>query len=131
MITTVIAAAALLAANAQQFDLVCTGTVESGSTLVPATTEPWEGRLRIDLARGVWCEGVCRSPEPFVSVNAGEFVLFDNMTAKGEGRRESVNRTTGAYRSATIMKTSGSTIAISYRAQCTKAEYTPIPSQQF
>jgi len=131
MITTVIAAAALLAANAQQFDLVCTGTVESSRPAGNRVTEPYETRFRIDLNRDMWCQDECATTRPFATVNNSEFVLVRDPKEEGIGITKRIDRTTGTYYALMTIRSRTTSQYINYRAQCTKAEYTPIPSQQF
>lgn len=126
-----LAGAMLLTQNAQQFDLTCTGTMESGSGLTSTETVPANVRLRVDLARNIWCEDECGNPAPFVSVNAGELVMFDNTNGTGAGRRTVVNRTTGTYTSSISIRSSGTIVFVRTTARCTRAPYTPIPAQQF
>lgn len=132
MLTAItVAATMLLAQPAQQFDLTCQGAMESGSGLTETKSEPMDVRIRVDLTRNVWCEDTCASPLPFVSVNAGELVMFDNTNGTGMGRRTVVNRTTGTYTSNITLRSSGTNLFVRTTAQCQRGDYTPIPAQQF
>jgi hypothetical protein len=86
------------AAAPAQFDLHCAGTKTSYED--KKTTEPFETLIRVDLDKGVYCEGTCRSTRKIAEI-AAAFILFESERVDEPGRRTrreiAVDRVTGAY----------------------------------
>ena len=62
---------------ADQFDLACQGkrwTQRGGEGAAHGF------RVRVDLAKGQWCEGECKAGQPIVSADADKLVLTDDST---------------------------------------------------
>lgn len=58
---------------AQQFDLVCSGTISTLRVTLAAQTpdETYSRHYRIDLKSGTWCEGMCEAIRPIAEVQPG------------------------------------------------------------
>lgn len=119
-------AAALLTQSPQQFDLVCTGEMRSGSRLGGFETSPYNERLRIDLQTNRWCAGECTTPKTIQSSSPAEIVLASENTPDMQ-QEFRVNRTTGSVQHTIV------TGPISLRAygQCTRADFSGMPTAAF
>lgn len=130
-VSLIIAAALAFQGGAQQFDLICTGTLRSSSTNVPEPRlKEVNDRARVDLARGLWCWDTCEDVNDFVEINAAELILSHSSDAQSESFIR-IDRVTGRYTSNFIIKMEGSNIVLDTTGRCTKALYTPIPQAAF
>lgn len=98
-----LAALAILAAAApaQQFDLVCRGTVEV-VRLGGVDRSPYSRTLRIDLGTRQWCADACAAVDPIARIEPGRIVLRDEKRDTPREywvERESVDRMTGEHSS--------------------------------
>lgn len=94
MIALLLAAAMVLQASPQQFDLVCQETARSGR---PAATEY---RFRIDLDANRWCEGDCSRPRDIAAVTADRYTLVDSQHRSRTMRTSNkswIDRVTGEH----------------------------------
>ncbi|GAA0760589.1 hypothetical protein FHS52_001081 [Erythromicrobium ramosum] len=89
-------------AASEQFNLLCTGTMTETSTFSPDKASQYQKEFRIDLASGRWCEGECKRPSNFATVEADRLVFIDHEdeTKTLDSRSlEMVDRTTGKHSS--------------------------------
>ena len=87
------------AQQAQQFDLVCSGTEISDKT----GTQPFTNHISIDLSNNSWCyviAGACKAVSSFKSVDAGSLNFMQNEYESGGVKfydGMSVDRTSGRF----------------------------------
>ena len=91
--------AAMLASPAMaadQFDLVCKGTVKEA---VAGRPKPTEVRYRIDIDAREWCRDACTETYPIAAVEPGNLVLREHVPERrGDFRSyQTVDRTSGAW----------------------------------
>ena len=83
------------AIGADQFDLICTGQVESQGS----RPEPISRRYHVDLATNQWCYNECTIRQ-LAEVNSSQIVFEETKSAfRGdpEARLDYVDRTTGRW----------------------------------
>lgn len=86
---------------AQQFNLLCTGTMTT-LTLAGKAEEPYTRVFRVDLAAQQWCADECTSVEPIKRIEPGRLVLIDDDRSDlrpDRINRETLNRVTGDHSS--------------------------------
>ncbi len=128
--SAIMAAALLLTQNAQQFDLICVGTTESGGGSRTVTTEPLRHHFRIDLSKGIWCMGECTGYAALARVTDTELWLENGVRGPTSIYRL-VGRINGIYHSFSETRLNGG-YAYSYAtAQCEAAPFTPMPTRRF
>lgn len=112
--------------STQQFDLVCTGEMTTGSRIAGYETTAWAPRFRINLTNNTWCSDTCTRVAPIVRVDAAEIVLNEDNTADMQ-HSESINRSTGQYHSSLRLG------ALTQRAsaQCQRADFSGMPTAAF
>ncbi|MFN3858150.1 MAG: hypothetical protein ACK4RV_10390 [Caulobacter sp.] len=123
LIASLVAAPALAA---DQFDLLCTGTVKWRAT---GAAEPWSSRYRVDLAAKIWCQGECTETRPLVSADNSR-IVFVERDAPGQRRDlewHRVSRTTGKL---THYVSSGS-LYMDVEANCEPAAFSGMPRAKF
>jgi hypothetical protein len=105
---------------ADQFDLLCTGKVDSQTS----GPEPISRRYHVDLVKRQWCYNEC-TIKPFAEINNAQLVFVDTKAAYRGDPSESldyVDRTTGAWSFFTSFWQGGGT--------CKPAPFTGFPSEQ-
>lgn len=111
----------------QQFNLVCTGTVET-VRLGGVDSAPYTRTLRVDLGAGQWCADDCGSVEPIERVEPGRITFRSvrrDTPREYRMERESVNRVTGEHSSTTESGLDGPVPRSAFSAgHCEKAEFT-------
>lgn len=95
-------------ATADQFDLLCSGTIESNSA-AGQKVEPFERHYRFDLSHGKYCEDRCRAIFDVVKVQPGSIIILaDRVDTPSENSFLDlfIDRETGEYvgNSATIFR---------------------------
>ncbi|WP_312491292.1 hypothetical protein [Brevundimonas sp.] len=131
-VSLILAAAMAWQAGSQQFDLICTGTLESSSTAstTPTATQVSD-RAAVDLERGLWCWLECSVVNAIHSRNAAELVL-SNKDETGGSAYLRVDRITGAYTNDVRLNMEGGyVIKLNTTGHCERAPYTPIPRAAF
>jgi hypothetical protein len=96
-VKVVLLALAAAAAHPQQFDLDCTGPDASGMWKQASI------HLRVDTARGEWCDGECKALRPIADVQPTVLWLdksVDAEDAAGQGHFRTVDRESGEYTNA-------------------------------
>lgn len=89
------------AAAADQFDLVCKGTVTT-KTASGTKVEDFSRHLRIDLSQGKYCDDDCRGLFDIVKVNPAAIVIDEGVLEAGTFTSvfiTSIDRVTGRYSS--------------------------------
>src|SRR3569833_3196316 len=113
---------------ADQFDLVCSGTktVEREGWDLPkgvskTTSQPWTGRVAVDLESRLFCEEGCSAAESISSIAPSEIVL---RQVEGRSIRSHIvlDRVKSTYYNYTFDK--GNLVQISIDATCKVAEFT-------
>jgi hypothetical protein len=122
-----------LAAGAQpqqQFDLVCSGTLESHS-ITGDESKPYSYRYRFDLAQNKWCEGACKAPRDILRLAPTQITLADEKTdtvREHAYRSVTIDRETGRH---SILSTSNSRftgpITMKWEGQCEKQPFSGFP----
>jgi hypothetical protein len=116
-------AASLLAAGgaaAQRFDAVCTGQTSYAN----GTSEPWTGRLSIDLTAMRWCETAACHPAQIVSVGESSIVLMDSTI-------QSKLLITSTDQYVSHDKRDGARAARNDAGACIREPFTPFPAAGF
>lgn len=131
-VAVILAAAMALQATSQQFDLVCTGSLETSSTASPTPTiTEVSDRAAVDLDRGLWCWLDCATVNAMHRVNAAELVFSNNNEPAGTTYMR-VDRITGAYNSDVRLKMEGGYVmTLRTTGRCERAPYTLIPEAVF
>lgn len=114
---------------ASTFNLVCTGEVQSFGGGEPRA-EPFETVYRIDLERGVWCQGECSEQKPLAKVTGTTITFEDDLTEGVTSRTERtsmVSRETGEYIAQTIMLMGSGKLSLYYSGKCETAPFTGFP----
>ena len=62
-------------ANSDQFDLACSGEREHRVIAQLGSSQPWSGRIRVDLAAHLFCSDECRAPEKIAEITPERIVL--------------------------------------------------------
>ena len=117
------------AAAASTFNLTCTGTMESLSSL-GKEAEAWEQTFRVDLDQGKWCEGECKALHDFANVGPTQLTFQDKRETmlREEGVTSAfVSRETGAYHGLASHKGSFGTIVLTWKGQCEAAPFAGFP----
>ncbi|WP_395613955.1 hypothetical protein [Allosphingosinicella sp.] len=116
------------------FNLVCTGQHREGpmtmaTPLGSRDGTPFSITYRVDLHRGRYCSGECRSTEALAEVTQGEIVFRFDRAARGDpsGNITRVNRETGLYTSTTIL----GELIFSDMGECQRAPFTGFPQPRF
>lgn len=106
-----------------QFDLVCTGSIQAGTK--PA--EPWSSRYRVDLRAGRWCFDTCPKVNGIFRADAGEIVLTnrDDRPSGSWVELHTVQRSTGD------MVQRIASLDLYIKATCEPAAFTAIPDTKF
>lgn len=118
------------AAQAQSYDLVCTGTVQDE---VDGPKAPHEYGFRIDLNAGRWCWDHCDTTFALVEVAPERLVLgrADRIDRRGRYWLENeVNRQTGRHELVSI-STTPPAIYRHIEGQCEPAPFSGFPSPRF
>lgn len=125
-------AAALLFQSAGQFDLICTGRIQTTSTNNPIPRfDEANDRMAVDLNRGIWCWEKCDAVNQLVEVNAAE-LIFSKTDEPKASHLLRVDRVTGKYWSSLkVTLEAGNVVLVTTDGRCTKAPYTPIPQAVF
>lgn len=131
-VSVILAAAMALQATSQQFDLVCSGTLETSSTASPTPTiTEVSDRAAVDLNRGLWCWLDCATVNTMHRINAAELVFSNNNEPAGTTYMR-VDRITGAYTNDVRLKMEGGYVmTLRTTGRCQPAPYTPIPQAVF
>jgi len=120
------------AQSPNQFDLICTGTIESGSSHTATERETVSDRYRIDLEKMVWCTDDCRSTSSIVEANNVVITLVDTGSSDGNTtHRKAISRTTGILTGNIESRALGAIIFVRTNAQCTRADFSGLPQAQF
>ena len=96
----IIVAPAPTLAQAQQFDLVCSGLMKSTS-VGGKQVKPYDKTIRIDLDEGKWCEGECLALHDIAEVQPIQITFTDKEVDTRDEQsftKEFVNRQTGVHR---------------------------------
>lgn len=116
--------------GAQQFDLICSGQMDSWGADQVITRKESVSRARIDLERNLWCWDACERVFVIDHVDAVELKLADARRPDGGRTEITVDRITGRfYNSISIrdpMHFDTMTIG-----KCEPAPYTVIPRAAF
>lgn len=117
------AASTAQAQSASRFDLQCdiTQQMVGGDRDVEPRLSKW--RIRIDLARKVWCTNECPRVSDVGEVTSSQIQLLNSREG---GIR--INRINGSLETPPS-RSFGMTWTLS--GQCARAPYTPIPQQAF
>lgn len=117
---------------ATQFDLICTGTIESGSSATRTEREAMTDRYRFDLEKMVWCTDDCASTHPIVEANSAEITLVDSRSPDGAtSHKKSVSRTSGVLTGNIQTRAMGAIVFVRTNAHCTRADFSGMPQAQF
>ncbi|WP_076073100.1 hypothetical protein [Sphingomonas montana] len=119
----------VIAASANQFDLVCKGK-EQKKTGVPASA--WNERFRLDLDTKRWCRGTCKTPAAIDTVTADEIRISDSRAAIGGPAdvQLSFARTSGKVSESIMMGWSGSGASLA-EGSCRREFFSGFPTQRF
>ncbi len=117
------------AANADYFDLVCTGKQQL-ATGKPAVA--WKERLRFDLMAKRWCRGTCKVAAEIGQITADEINIYDSRASTGGPAdvQLTLSRTQGTIREAVAAGWSGSTFGIA-EGMCVREEFSGLPGRKF
>mgnify|MGYP001369214614 CR=1 FL=1 len=134
-VALVLALGAGAAEAADQFDLVCKGKYREDDR---GAWRPWEGRYRIDLSAGAWCQGDCSSIARLAEVTAAKLYLRPSTSraesTDGSSQTFEIDRVTGKltqFEYRPPMYERGSTWWWQVEADCTPAPYSGMPSARF
>ncbi len=108
---------------ADQFDLVCDGTVSAGSGRVP-----WSERYSVDLARGVYCDGGCSMLHLIARVEPG-IIWF--ATKSPLGNAIVVGSPFDLFVNRMDEKIFGNVVGGLADGKCTSAPFRPLPKPLF
>jgi hypothetical protein len=129
-----IAVPASASAQANQFNLVCSGTMTSTSVIGADRVEPYSSTYRIDLAAQKWCEGDCKALHDISSVQPTQLTLEERKVDTLFERSLLVNfidRETGAH---IITSTSSSprdrlsTLNLRWDGRCEASAFSGFPN---
>jgi hypothetical protein len=117
------------AANADYFDLVCTGQQQL-ATGKPAVA--WKERLRFDLMSKRWCRGTCKVASEISQITADEISIYDSRANAGGPAdvQLTLSRSQGTIREAVAAGWSGSAFAIA-EGTCVREQFSGLPGQKF
>jgi hypothetical protein len=144
----VMAATGLLLGGCQakavkQFDLVCNASMTQRSIdreLGERTKNlpPFTVRYRVDLERGIYCQGACEEVRDLAKVSETEIVFVDEKVTQHLSTMRSVDRTSGEMAGKTeaiIPRYNG--VGFAYRSttlvsgKCEVAPFTGMPTAKF
>ena len=98
------------------------------------TTEPWAGRVRVDLQAGLFCQDDCKAAERIVEIGP-EIISLRNKKALQHTDEVFVNRITGGYNRYRLELGAGAgspnEFTENYEAKCTVAPFTGFPKALF
>jgi hypothetical protein len=120
-------------AAADQFDLICKGTLET-SSVTGDQTKPFETHLRIDLQLGKYCEQACRAHFDIASIHPGALLLTDKRVdapSEDSFTRVEINRSTGDYRGASGWRVPNRpelTVSLKYTGTCEAQAFSGFPA---
>lgn len=124
------AATASAAQTATRFDLVCSGTRQTGLDADPV---PHDYRIRVDLEASRWCWDSCERTYEIVEV-APDRIVFqrsnEDTPRKRSTSENSVSRQTGEHHLLWI-ESRPAAIFIETKGQCRPAAFTPFPQTMF
>ena len=120
---------------AEQFDLVCSGTLETVTDVVSGLNvkniknqQPWSGRIQVDLDAKQYCfSAECPAASVIFDVAPDKIVFSPINALSGGGEYAEVSRVDGHFRRSFVRNMVTST----YRATCEKAPFTPFPKTRF
>ena len=118
----------------QQFDLVCVGEVSRRPMTQVGQYVPWEGRLKVDLVSGAFCQDDCSKVETIHRIEPETLRLGD---IKGPPTLDlsRIDRATGTYIRSKLTQTirGGRLEGLSedYRGKCTPESFSGFPKKLF
>ena len=124
--------AALVQANASQFDLNCSGnaTVYRDKKMV---TEPFVQTLHLDLQKGEYCADDCSEILKLRDINSLKITLVDEYRKRSDisiyQNNRTIDRTNGVYKIAFL--DSNNLKSLTVEALCKAAPFTPFPVTKF
>lgn len=129
MVIGLVAAAAIMAPGGQ-FDLICSGTMDSWGADQVITRKVAISRAQIDLDRKVWCWDSCEQAFVIAGVDDARLVLANERRDDGGHSEITINRITGHYVNSISIRDpmSFDTMTI---GKCERADYTIIPQAAF
>ena len=114
----------------QQFDLVCSGTLESDS-LSGKKSNAYSYRYRFDLTANKWCDGECKAPRDILRLAPTQITLADEKSdtpSERSFRQETIDRETGRH---SLVSTSSSRLLgpmiMKWAGQCEKQPFSGFP----
>lgn len=126
------AAAVVAQAGGGEFDLNCAGTMKThpldGSAGVDAE---YTSKIRISLARGLWCWDACETVSVIEEADAARIVLSDSRDDSGGSSYASVDRVTGSFFQSMKFREETMTLDMSISGECEPARYSGIPATKF
>lgn len=134
---------AILLQAATAFNLECSGTTVSLSTLLGRKVTPFQRTYRLDLVRKVYCEGSCETTLPIADVTPKYIVLseYERETERERTRASVViDRVGGTIDDTSISRLPiqrGGDLAVSSKGGCIVQPFTafpeplPAPPQKF
>jgi hypothetical protein len=121
----------IAAAVAQAFNLNCSGENVAYADY-KQTAASFTTIIRVDMRRGVWCEGECREIANISDVQPVKITLESIDQRNGESRRQSniwVDRETGEFRSVKSWQSRYESLRTEIRrGRCEKSAFTAFPS---
>lgn len=125
---------AIAAAQATQFNLLCSGTLTSSSVLNAERVEPYSSLYRIDLATQKWCEAECKALHDISSIQPAQLTLEERKTDTLSEKSlflNMIDRETGAHK---VLVTSStprdrlSARSLHWEGTCEPAPFTGFPT---
>lgn len=114
---------------ASTFNLVCSGEVRTFGG-GEAETSAFETVYRVDIERGVWCQGECSELKPLAKVTSTVLTLEDEAREGADSRSERtsmVSRETGEFVAKSIMLGGYGKLSLYYSGQCEVAPFAGFP----
>lgn len=131
-VATLAAVPSLAAAPAAQFDLTCTGVLNS-SSLAGDKAKPYSATYRIDLAQRKWCEEDCKTLHDIASIQSGQLTLSEARVDTPSEKSFSINtidRETGAHKiiaSSESNRVRGSNVNLRWQGACKPTAFSGFP----
>lgn len=112
-------------ATGQQFDLVCTGTIQE----MRGAEKPETRHYVLDLAAKRWCKTPDCRPSEIKSVTADEIKLGESDPAASTSVLHAISRQTGGYFDSLVIPSIG--VSSTAKGTCNKAPFSGFPGAKF
>lgn len=123
-------------ARPQQFDLICSGTVETFGLNKDHVTKPWSERISVDLGADAWRDAESQETDAIQKITPDRIVFYDTLDTDPIDQFEIIKKTFWVRRFDGLVEKSMSekglsTDTSSVTGKCIPADFTPFPGALF